>query len=152
MRFNRAMTDGVSVNKSFFSMGLWVRRAMHCPSCRMIGLARTLHDRSPLGSRRQWLYHQHRVEYLPTHAGVCGWIVKSLLSTWQTLGAPKGCLRERHSHIRNSRHESDRDQMGRKPRGQRRHAFPDPVRDKGPQWETANSGVSFRRWRLIKTT
>ena len=26
------MTDGVPVNKSFFSMGLWVRRAMHCPT------------------------------------------------------------------------------------------------------------------------
>ena len=32
VRSNRAMADGVPINKSFFGMGLWVRRAMHCPT------------------------------------------------------------------------------------------------------------------------
>ena len=32
VRSNRAMADGVPVNMSFFGMGLWVRRAMHCPT------------------------------------------------------------------------------------------------------------------------
>ena len=57
-------------------------------------------------------------------------------STCRRSGAPKGSLQKGHSDLRNGRHKSDRNRMGRQPRGRGRPAFPDPVRRKGPQRAT----------------